>query len=112
MDLPDIGMDVEVAEWNGHLHQPVPEGSAWLYFVQYTAGCEAWNCINTKTIALFSQNYSYKVMAQACGRIDRLNTPYTDLYYYHLRSASNIDLAISKALSEKKKFNESKFANF
>ena len=112
MDIPDIGMDVEIAEWNGHYHQPVPEGDAWIYLVQYNAGCEAWNCIRTNTIIFFSQNYSYKVMAQASGRIDRLNTPYVDLYYYHLRSMSNIDLAIAKALSEKKKFNESKFANF
>ena len=98
-----------VAEWNGHKHQPVPESTHWVYFVQYTAGSEAWNCITTDTIIFFSQNYSYKVMKQASGRINRLNTPYKDLYYYHLKSRSGIDVAISKALKSKKKFNETRF---
>lgn len=106
------GEDVQVAEWNGHKHQPIPDSDKWIYLVQYTAGCEGFNCIKTDTIIFYSQNYSYKTMIQACGRIDRLNTPYTDLYYYHLKSRSGIDLAISKALAQKKKFNETKWADW
>ena len=101
---------VVVAQWNGHIHEEVPRKcSRWIYLVQYAAGAEAWNCILTDTMIFYSQNYSYKMTTQAAGRIDRLTTTYRDLNYYHLKSKSGIDLAISKSLSEKKKFNETKF---
>lgn len=101
----------EIAQYNGHKHESIPDSDKWVYLVNYSAA-EAWNSIQTDTIIFFSQTYSYKTLTQASGRIDRLNTPFTELHYYHLRSRSSIDVAIAKSLSLKKKFNERKFAGW
>lgn len=97
------------SEWNGQKHEKIRETKRWAYLVQYISGGEAWNCILTNCIVFFSQTYSYRQQEQACGRIDRMNTAYKDLYYYHFRSQSQIDRAIHHALSNKKDFNERAF---
>lgn len=101
--------EIAFAEWNGHKHEKIPDGEKWVYLVQYTAGAEGWNCIETDTVIFYSQNYSYKVLVQSAGRIDRRNSPYDILYYYHLKSHAAIDLAIARAVNGKKEFNEKGF---
>ena len=101
--------EITYGEWNGHNHDALPEGEEWVYIVQYIAGSEGWNCISTDTMVFFSQSYSYRQTEQAAGRIDRINTPYDKLYYYHLRSTASIDLAIKRSLTKKEEFNQQRF---
>ena len=102
-------LEIPCAEWNGQKHEKIPDAERWGYFVQYSAGCEGWNCITSDTIIFYSQNYSYRMTVQASGRIDRMNTPFTDLYYYHIKSSAPIDMAIARALNNKRNFNEKGF---
>ena len=102
---------IKYSEWNGRNHDELPTSKEWAYLCQYTAAQEAWNCVETDCTIFYSQTYSYKALTQSAGRIDRMNTPYKFLYYYHLVSASTIDVAIQKALTRKENFNENKWLN-
>jgi hypothetical protein len=102
-------LGIELAEWNGHNHDTLPETDKWVYATQYYAGAEGWNCTETNIMIFYSNSYSYKSMTQAAGRIDRLTTEFKDLYYYHLRSKAPIDRAIERCLLRKKDFNDSSY---
>lgn len=98
------------AEWNGHRHEDIPDTNEWIFLVQYSAGAEGWNCISTNCIVFYSLTYSYKTLHQARGRIDRMNTPFSSLYYFYLTTRSPIDRRIKSVLQSKKNFNEREFA--
>lgn len=106
--LRTLQNEIPLAEWNGHKHQEIPDTEKWVYLVQYVAGSEGWNCVTTNAVCLFSLTYSYKNWEQAHGRIDRLNTEFTDLYYYCLRSRAWIDTAVYRSLQGKRSFQESR----
>jgi len=109
--LRELKKEVALAEYNGHKHEGVPSSNSWVYLVQYISGSEGWNCVETNTVVFYSLHYSYRMITQAAGRIDRLNTPFATLYYFYIRSESQIDSAIMKALKNKRNFNESKFGS-
>ena len=109
LDYSIDGKKAIISEWNSHKHQPIPDSDLWVFLVQYNSGSEGWNCIKTDTLIFYSLNYSYRQMIQAAGRIDRRNTLYRDLYYYYIQSKAPIDIAIKRALKNKKKFNETAF---
>lgn len=97
--------NVQIAEWNGHKHEEIPDSDRWVYLVQYTAGAEGWECITTNATFCYSQSPSYKQTEQAYGRMDRLNTPFVNLFYYLPMSSAWIDVVMRRAFREKRDFN-------
>lgn len=98
-----------VREWNGHKHEEIPDTDQWVYLVQYVAGAEGWNCTSTDAMVLYSLPYSYKIWEQAFGRIDRLDTLFSRLFYYVFLSNSTIDRAVKKKLDAKENFSQSAY---
>lgn len=97
----------EYWQWNGHVHDELPNTDEWVYIVQYTSGAEGWNCVTSNVMLFYSLNYSYKMMEQAEGRIDRINTDFKQLEYYILMTNSRIERDIERAVKNKQAFNES-----
>jgi hypothetical protein len=108
--LRTLADEVPLAEWNGHRKQPIPDTENWVYLVQYVSGAEGWNCISTDTMVFYSLTYSYKNFVQSQGRIDRLDTKYTNLHYFVLTSRASIEGGIRQSLDEKETFNERDWA--
>lgn len=100
---------IPFSQWNGKKHEEILNSNSWIYLVNYSSGAEGWNCIESNTIYFYSLNHSYKIMKQASGRIDRMNTKFQTLYYYYAMSNSTIDKSIIKCLSNKKTFNARSF---
>lgn len=92
------------SEYNGHRHDPIPDTERWVYLVQYTSGAEGWNCTKTDTMLFWSLTYSWKQYWQSQGRIDRLNTPFKDLFYYVMMANSPAEKPVLSALERKKDF--------
>lgn len=95
----------KINQYNGHAHDDLPTGTKWLYLVNYGSGDKGWNCTKTDTLVYYSLPYSYRKFEQAAGRIDRINTPYTTLYYYILISHARIDGKVQLCIRRKQNFN-------
>lgn len=98
------------SEWNGHKHEEIKSKEPeWVYVVQYLAGANGWNCTLTNSMIFYSECGKYNKMHQASGRIDRRNTPFKELNYYHLISNASVDKRIRNAFKAGKDFNIRKF---
>lgn len=104
--LRTLGENYTIAEMNGHKKDPLPDTDSWVYLVQYTSGAEGWNCTQTNAMVFYSLIGSYRTFEQAQGRIDRMNSPVKDLYYYVLVADSKIDRSLRDHLERKELFNE------